>query len=111
MVSLVPSRPAAAYSLANSSSDLKVPSSLAALLHGTLMAPGMCPGRWLCSCGRCAGARVLAQNSSGERTSTRFWTLIAEMTSSRKARIVLSGVAAEYDVDERLTASLDSGRP
>ena len=92
MVSFSPSRPASAYSLARSSSDLKVPSSLAALLHGTLMAPGMCPARWLCSCGRCAGARILPENSSGERTSTRFFSPMAAMTSSRNARMVLSGV-------------------
>ena len=29
-----------------------VPSSLAALLHGTLIAVGMCPARCACSCGR-----------------------------------------------------------
>ncbi len=34
------SKPFSAYSLARSSSDLKVPSSLAVVLHGMLMAPG-----------------------------------------------------------------------
>src|ERR1700761_4770810 len=67
MVSFDPSKPASAYSLASSSSDLKVPSSLAALLHGTLIAVGMWPGRWLCSCGRWAGARILPENSVADR--------------------------------------------
>ena len=32
----------------------------------------MWPARWAASCGRCAGANSLPENSSGERTSTRF---------------------------------------
>ena len=48
-----------------------MPSSLAALLHGTLTAVGMWPPRCDCSCGRCAGASSRPANSSGLRTSTR----------------------------------------
>ena len=36
------------------------------------------------------GARILPENSSGLRTSTRFLTPMAAMVSSRKARIELS---------------------
>ena len=78
---------------ASSSSDLNVPSSLAALLHGMLIAPGMWPGRCDCSCGRCAGARILPENSSGERTSTRFFCadrgddLVAERADRRVGRL------------------------
>src|SRR5215218_7992620 len=111
MVGRDPSRPASVYSAVSSSSDLNVPSSLAALLHGTLIAPGMWPGRWLCSCGRCAGARILPENSSGERTSTRFFSLIAAMTSSRNARMLLSGAFAVYEVDGRSGTSVTRGRP
>ncbi len=50
----------------------------------------MCPPRWDCSCGRCAGASSLPENSSGERTSTRFFLPIAATASSRKARIEVS---------------------
>ena len=57
---------------------------------------GDVPGRWLCSCGRCAGARILPENSSGERTSTRFFVPMAAMTSSRNARMLLSGALAVY---------------
>ena len=67
----------------------------------------------LCSCGRCAGARILPENSSGERTSTRFFSPIAAMTSSRNARMVLScclgGVAGRRrGSPRRWTAALPS---
>ena len=50
----------------------------------------MCPPRCDCSCGRCAGASSLPLNSSGERTSTRFFLPIASTTSSRNARMEVS---------------------
>ena len=81
------SSPASLYSSFSSSSDLKVPSSLAALLHGTFTAVGMCPPRCACSCGRWAGASSRPANSSGLRTSTRLLLPMAAMTSSRKARM------------------------
>ncbi len=58
--------------------------------QGMLRALGTWPGRWDCSCGRCAGASSLPLNSSGERTSTRFLVPIASTTSSRKARMAVS---------------------
>ena len=58
----------------------------------------MWPPRCACSCGRCAGARSLPENSSGERTSTRFLVPIALTTSSRKARIEVSCSLAVYEV-------------
>src|SRR5664280_3389031 len=87
MVSLPSSTPAPSYSAVSSSSDLKVPSSFAALDHGMLRAVGMCPARWDCSCGRCAGANSLPENSSGDRTSIKFCSPMAAITSSRKARM------------------------
>src|SRR5664280_3389030 len=45
MVSLPSSTPAPSYSAVSSSSDLKVPSSFAALDQGMLRAVGMCPAR------------------------------------------------------------------
>src|SRR4051812_46066776 len=110
MVSLLSSMPASAYSFASSSSDLKVPSSLAALLHGTLIAVGMWPARCDCSCGRCAGASRRPANSSGLRTSTRFFTPIAWTTSSRNARMLRSGALAEYEVFARTGTSFEYGR-
>ncbi len=82
-----------------------MPSSLAALLHGTLAAVGMCPARCACSCGRWAGASSRPAYSSGLRTSTRFWVPIAATTSSRKARIEASCSVAVYDVASRLGRS------
>ena len=82
----------------SSSSDRNVPSSLAALLHGTLAAVGMWPARCACSCGRCAGASSRPAYSSGLRTSTRFLTPIASTVSSRNARIEWSCSCAVYDV-------------
>ena len=85
----------------SSSSDLNVPSSLAALYHGTLIAVGMWPARCACSCGRWAGASRRPANSSGLRTSTRFFAPMAATTSSRKARIDRSGSCATYWVAGR----------
>ena len=84
-----------------------MPSSLAALLHGTLAAVGMCPARCACSCGRCAGASSRPAYSSGLRTSTRFCVPIAATVSSRKARIEVSCSWAVYDVAARVGRSVD----
>ena len=73
-----------------------MPSSFAALLHGTLDAVGMWPARCACSCGRWAGASSRPAYSSGLRTSTRFWVPIAATTSSRNARIEWSCSWAVY---------------
>src|SRR5437899_2614640 len=72
IVSRVPvrSRPAAMYSRRSSSSDLNVPSSLAARDHGTLTAVGTWPGPCGCSCGKLAGARRRPANASAEAHRT-----------------------------------------
>src|SRR3954469_3934336 len=111
MVSRPSSSPSPTYTSRSPSSDLNVPSSLAAFDQGTLSAVGMWPPRWDCSCGRCAGASSLPENSSGERTSIRFLLPIAAMVSSRNARIEVSCSLAWYWVAGRDTASLDSSRP
>src|SRR3954454_20424371 len=69
MVSFARSTCSSAYSSFSSSSDLKVPSSLAFFDHGMLRADGTWPGRCDCSCGRWAGAGSLPENSSGERAA------------------------------------------
>src|SRR5487761_302314 len=110
MVSLPKSTPAPEYRSRSSSSDLNVPSSLAAFDQGMLRALGTCPGRCADSCGRCAGASSLPLNSSGDRTSIRFLLPIAATTSSRIARIEVSTSDALYDVASRFGTSVTSSR-
>src|SRR4051812_16717735 len=73
-------------------------------------AVGTWPARCDCSCGRCAGASSLPLNSSGDRTSTRFFTPIDATTSSRNARMSLFGSFATYDVCDRCGTSSTSSR-
>src|SRR3954465_14318178 len=74
------------------------------------LAVGTWPARCDCSCGRCAGASSLPENSSGERTSTRLSLPIASTASSRNARMLLFGSFALYDVLSRLGTSSTSSR-
>ena len=75
-----------------------VAAPLAFFAQGVLAAVGTSPGRCDCSFGRWAGASSLPENSSGERTSTRFCAPMAATTSSRKARMEVSCALALYSV-------------
>ncbi len=89
MVSLPKSTPASRVDLLELVVGLKVPSSLAALHHGTFAEVGMWPPRWLCSCGRCAGASSRPAYSSGDADVDEVLDApIAATTSSRKARML-----------------------
>src|SRR5215207_2880628 len=93
IVGLLKSTPASAYSFFRSAVDLNVPSSFAALAQGMLRAPGICPARCAVSF-MPGGAMTLPENSSGERTSTRFEVGLPThaSTSRRYARNDSSGV-------------------
>ena len=73
----------------SSASERKVPSSLAALLHGIFAAVGMLTRTLRLLLRQVSQGKQLPEYSSGLRTSTRFSLPIAAVTSSRNARIAV----------------------
>src|SRR5437867_5152348 len=111
MTGFDPSTPSLLYSDRKSSTDLKVPSSLQALPHGMLRAPGMWPPRWQVS-GSPGGARISPVNSAGLRTSTSpaFLPADACCTSGRNARSEVSEPLALYVFAAKAGLSVLSSR-
>src|SRR5438876_10436626 len=104
--------PAPPYSCCRSEVDLNVPSSLQALPHGMLLAPGMWPPRWHVS-GSPGGARISPVNSWGLLTSTSaaLLALITCCTSGRNARSDRSAPLALYFFAGNDGLSVLSSRP
>src|SRR3979411_236812 len=101
------------YSCCSSSNGLNVPSVATALLHGTFLAPGICPAR--CAVSVIPGGAMISPTNSGvARTSTSavFLALRAFSTSGRLARIAaFTFFGTGYVVGRPVGRSVTRGRP